>query len=94
MLMKLLWKKVLGKDYPIVAASFGGLFRTDSATVPGSKETSNWHVGLGLVYYDNVHVIDVNQVSILDGMAIVNGELIIGHDRLEEIRAAYPDWNW
>ena len=64
--------------------------RIPKTKVPGKKARQNWKQGLGVVdFVEQAHTI--YPVSIDDGVAIFEGKIFEGRDRLDEIREA-TEW--
>ena len=84
-----------GANGPVIAESFcpGMLGRLDR--LPGKKAHQNWQQGFAIIDYDpNGTAYQITPVPIEDGRAIWNGQLFEGRDCVEELREAYPGWNW
>jgi len=62
---------------------------------PGRNNHPNWQNGIGLVDYDpNGSAYQITPIPIDNGRAIWNRQLFVGRDRVDELREAYPGWNW
>jgi len=84
-----------GAAGPVVAESFcpGMLGRLDK--LPGRKTRQNWQQGIALIDYDpNGTAYQITPIPIEDGRAIWDGQLFEGRDCVDELRGAYPGWNW
>ena len=84
-----------GASGPVVAESFcpGMLGRLD--WLPGRKAHQNWQQGIALIDYDpNGTAYNITPVIIDNGRAIWDGQLFEGRDCVDELRGAYPGWNW
>ena len=76
----------------ITAVSPGCACRVDGA-VPGVKDRQNWQQGAAIVdYTDDDH--STALVEIRNGRAICGGEVYEARDRVGDLRADLPDWNW
>tara|TARA_Y100000310_G_scaffold225934_1_gene228000 strand:+ start:757 stop:1941 length:1185 start_codon:yes stop_codon:yes gene_type:complete len=71
----------------IYAMSPGTIARLDGV-VPGSTRRSNWQQGLGIVYMSPTEQVQMNLLSITDGMCVFDGYMLHGEDRTDEIRNA------
>lgn len=71
----------------IYAMSPGTIARLDGV-VPGSTRRSNWQQGLGVVYMSPDEQVQMNLLSITDGMCVFDGSMLHGEERTDEIRDA------
>jgi hypothetical protein len=63
--------------------------------VPGKSNTPDWQQGLALVDYDpHGTAYNITPIPVFEGRAIWNGQLFTARERTEELRSAYPGWNW
>ena len=84
-----------GATGPVVAEAFcpGMLGRLDR--LPGRTKRQNWQQGIALIDYDpNGTAHNITPIAIEDGRAIWDGQLFEGRDCVDELRSAYPGWNW
>ena len=63
----------------------GTIARLDGV-VPGSTRRSNWQQGLGIVYMSPTEQVQMNLLSITDGMCVLDGSMLHGEERTDEIR--------
>jgi len=54
--------------------------------VPGTTDQTNWQQGLGLIEYNKNDMLVIHPIPIQDGVALYNGRMILGSDRIEELR--------
>ncbi|RPJ03160.1 MAG: hypothetical protein EHM39_00025 [Chloroflexi bacterium] len=76
----------------ITAYSPGCLCHIDGR-VPGAHARSNWRQGIGVVewYEDQV---SIHHIPIRNGRAVYQGKVYQARDRVPDLRADLPDWNW
>ncbi len=70
----------------------GTIARIDGV-VPGATKRSDWQQGLGVVYMSPEGQIQMNLLSITAGMCILDGAMLQGEDRLNEIRES-TGYSW
>lgn len=82
------------KGYTVAqSVCFGCACRLDAT--PGRNDHPDWQNGIGFVDYDpNGTAYQITPIPIDNGRAIWNGQLFVGRDRIDELRSAYPGWNW
>lgn len=87
---KTYWKG--GRPVTLTAYSPGCCCRIDGA-VPAKSKRNNWQNGLGVIEQvgGRFSIVDI---PVYDGKAIAYGQEFTGRDRLEELRADIPEWNW
>lgn len=63
--------------------------------VPGHKPGQKWQQGLAVVDFE-IHQVGFGIAPILidRGQALWNGKMFHGRDRVPDLRADLPDWNW
>lgn len=71
----------------ITAMSPGCLCRTDGAVPNAGGSMLDWQQGLGIVYKTESGV-SMQTVAIVDGEAVLNGQVLRGEDRIEDLRKA------
>ena len=76
----------------IYAMSPGTIARIDGV-VPGSTRRADWQQGLGVVYMSPEGQVQMNLIPITDGMCVLDGAMLHGEDRVDEIRTA-TDYRW
>lgn len=59
--------------------------------VPGATDQTNWQQGVGLIEYLDTGLCRPIAVPINDGVALLDGQVIVGQDRLEDLR---EQTNW
>lgn len=70
------------------------LCKTDGS-VPGSNKNCDWSKGiLKLDYAPESSYYSLTHIPFIDGFGIYDGKVFEGRDRIEEIKAAYPQYNW
>jgi hypothetical protein len=63
--------------------------------VPGSNKRDQWQQGVSVIEYEaEGRGRTITTIPIENGRAIWNGQIFEGRDRTEEIRTAFPEWNW
>ena len=63
----------------------GTIARLDGV-VPGSTRRSNWQQGLGIVYMSPSEQVQMGLLSITEGMCVLDGTMLHGEERTDEIR--------
>jgi hypothetical protein len=81
-----------GGSKVLTAYSPGCACRTDG-TVPARTKRENWQKGLGIVWYTEDRF-DIQDLVVKDRSVIYGNQLIEARDRLEDLREAWPEWNW
>lgn len=76
----------------ITAMSPGCLCRTDGAVPHGAGQPLDWQQGIGMVWHSEAQGAHFQLVPIQGGAAVLNGRLLIGEDRVDDLRRAtgYP----
>jgi len=63
--------------------------------VPGRTKRQNWHQGLEYIEYEPDGVLYADTpISVIDGRGVFDGVVYQGRDRIEDLRKAFPEWNW
>ena len=77
-------------SYEIVAATPGCLCHIDGR-VPGNDRNQNWQQGFSIVHYRLGGFHSIETIPIIDGQAVVLGELVKAVDRTQDLR---QDTSW
>ena len=70
----------------------GTIARIDGV-VPGATKRSDWQQGLGIVYMSPQEQIHMRLLTINEGMCVLDGAMLHGEDRVDEIRKA-TGYSW
>jgi len=70
----------------------GTIARIDGV-VPGATRRSDWQQGLGIVYMSPQEQVHMRLLTITDGMCVLDGSMLNGEDRTDEIRKA-TGYSW
>jgi len=63
--------------------------------VPGKTSQQQWQNGCAIVDYEaDGSLYAIHPIVIDDGRAVWDGQLFVAQDRLDEIRDAWPEWEW
>lgn len=81
-----------GKPKVLTAYSPGCACKIDG-TVPAKAARNNWQQGLG--YLERIgDRFSITDIPVHEGRAIAFGMEFVGRDRVEELKADIPEWNW
>ena len=79
---------------PVSAISFGCCCHTDGR-LPGSAPDSQWQKRFGIVeFQQKAPPPTVEIIPVREGGALWRGQRYKGRDYAEDLRTAWPDWNW
>jgi len=82
-------------EQQVLAGFCPGCACLTDGSVPGSTKQRQWQNGCAIVDYEvNGRRFSITPVVIEDGRAIWDGQLFEARDRLPDLQAAYPGWNW
>lgn len=79
--------------HEVTGVSFGCACYIDHR-VPGHKPTQDWSQGIGIVDVYPDGSFDIQPIAIYEGEAAYNGQRFTARDRLDDLRADLPRWNW
>lgn len=75
------------QNMPIFGFSPGCLCRTETGIVPAASAEMNWQQGFGFIHADpKGHFHDIDQIRIMDGACMYQGQYYVANNRVPEIR--------